>query len=112
MATDSHGPFSERPQLPGDVVADILSADRRRTVLACLSDHGGELAVTDLARCVCAREQGTTPGTVDATDRETLYDDLYDHHLPKLTETGVVTFDSLRDTVALTSETGTGAGDR
>jgi hypothetical protein len=90
------------PQLPGEVVEDILSADRRRTLLSCLTDHGGEMPVADLAACVSTREQGLTEGDVKEPARGQLYDELYDEHLPKLTATGVVEFDSLRDCVRLT----------
>ena len=99
MATEPHEQFTMGPQLPGEVVEDILSADRRRTLLSCLSDHGGEMAVRDLAACVSAREQGVTEGNIEESDRNRLYSDLYDEHLPKLTATGVVEFDSLRDCV-------------
>jgi hypothetical protein len=103
MATESHDRFTMGPQLPGEVIEDILSADRRRTMLSCLSDNGGEMAITDLAACVCARERGVTEGSLGQRDREELYDDLYDEHLPKLTATGVVEFDSLRDSVRLSA---------
>ena len=101
MTMDSHDRLSTEPRLPGEVVEEILSVDRRRTLLACLTDHGGEMAVVDLAACVGAREQGgTAEGITDAT-RDRLYDVLYDEHLPKLTATGIVEFDSLRDSVRI-----------
>jgi hypothetical protein len=108
MAIDSHDQFAVGPGLPGEVVKDILSADRRRTLLACLTDHGGEMPVSDLAACVGARERDLTEGHVDGADRDRLYDDLYDEHLPKLTATGVLEFDSMRDRVRLRSQTRSG----
>ena len=110
MATDSHDRFAMGPQLPGEVVEDILSADRRRTLLSCLTDHGGEMAVSDLAACVAAREQGVTKGSVEGAGPSQLRDDLYDEHLPKLTATGVVEFDSLRGCVRLTRASPTDDG--
>jgi hypothetical protein len=112
MAAESQQSVGSGRELPGAVVEDILESDRRRTMLSCLSDHGGEMAVTDLAACVCAREQGTSVDDAPDADTETLYDDLYDEHLPKLTATGVVAFDSLRGCVALQENSSLGTASR
>lgn len=102
MAADSQQ--NRGRELPGTVVKDILASDRRQAALSCLGDHGGEMNITDLAACVCAREFGTSAARVSDTDRQRVYDELYDEHLPMLTATGVATFDSLRDSVVLNEE--------
>jgi len=112
MAVESQQNGVTRRELPDGVVADLLASDRRRTILSCLSDNGGEMAVADLATCVCARERGTATAAVPDADREALYDDLYDEHLPKLTATGVVAFDSLRGCVALNEGSSLGTASR
>jgi hypothetical protein len=86
-------------RLPEDVVADLLESDRRRRLLACLADADGALPVSDLARCVAERESAGNDETIDQTTISTVRDDVYHEHLPKLTATGVVTFDSLVGTV-------------
>lgn len=87
--------------LPERVVADLLASDRRRRLLACLADRGGCLPVTDLAAAVAARETGTDVETVDPERHRAVREEIYERHLPKLTATGVVEFDSMRGTVTL-----------
>lgn len=88
-------------RLPERVVSDLLSSDRRRRLLGCLEDHGGCLPVTDLAAAVAAREAGTDAETVDPERHRAVRAEIYERHLPKLTATGVVEFDSMRGTVTL-----------
>jgi hypothetical protein len=99
MATE-HPQASDR--LPDRVVADLLSSDRRRRLLTCLEDHGGRLPVTDLAAAVAAREAGVESEAVDPERHRTVREEIYERHLPKLTATGVVEFDSMRGTLTLT----------
>lgn len=87
--------------LPEHVVADLLSARRRRHLLACLEDAGGPVPVTDLAAAVAAREDDTDPGAVGPERHRNVRAEIYERHLPKLTATGVVEFDSMRGTVSL-----------
>lgn len=87
--------------LPDQVVSDLLSSDRRRRLLGCLEDNGGCLPVTDLAAAVAAREAGTDVEAVDPDRHEAIRVEIYGRHLPKLTATGVVEFDSMRGTVTL-----------
>ena len=112
MAAESQQNGETDGDLPGTVVEDLLASGRRRTALSCLRDHGGEMVVADLAACICARERGTAAEEVRETEREALYDELYDEHLPKLTATEVVTFDSLRDSVTLNEGTPLGTDKR
>lgn len=94
----AQGPGNE---LPEQVVSDLLSSDRRRRLLGCLEDHGGRLPVTDLAAAVAAREAGTEVADVDPDRHRAVREEIYECHLPKLTATGVVEFDSMRGTVTL-----------
>ena len=99
MATEhAQGPVDG---LPERVVSDLLASDRRRLLLGCLEDHDGCLPVTDLAAAVAAREAGTNIGDVDPDRHRAVREEIYERHLPKLTATGVVEFDSMRGTVTL-----------
>ena len=101
MATDSQRGNTWQHDLPGAVVEDILDSQRRRLVLACLADSDGAMVVGDIAAAVCAREG------VDSTDHEmraAVERDIYERHLPKLTATGVVEYDSMRGAVDLLDE--------
>ena len=88
-------------RLPERVVNDLLSSDRRCRLLGCLADHDGCLPVTDLAAAVAARETGTDAEAVDPERHRAVRAEIYERHLPKLTATGVVEFDSMRGTVTL-----------
>jgi len=90
-----------RTRLPPTVIDDILDSSRRRELLTCLIADEDPIAVTDLATELAetdafARPDGSTPA------RQTVRTELYQDHLPKLTATGVVEFDSVLGTVEFT----------
>lgn len=103
MAADSRNGYARDSDLPGDVVEDILASERRRAMLSCLADSGGKVAVNDLAAAVCTGDD-TTPGSVDSGALQSARREIYDRHLPKLTATGVVEYDSMREAVELVDE--------
>jgi len=105
MATDRTQERADR--LPERVKDDLLSSARRRRLLDCLEKRGGCLPVTDLASAVAARESGTDAGAVDPDRHQAVRDDIYERHLPKLTATGLVEFDSMRGTVTLRANVST-----
>ena len=98
MAANSRNGRAQGTDLPGDVVEDILASQRRRAMLSCLADADGPVVVEDLVGAVCAAE-GRATGAGDAG--EGVREDVYDRHLPKLTATGVVEYDSMCETVEL-----------
>jgi len=85
--------------VPREVVEDLLSSRRRRLLVACLGE--GPASIADLATEVVARERGVDPADVTPTQREEAIDELYQVHLPELTATGIVDYDSMRGTAAL-----------
>jgi len=87
--------------LPDDVVSDLLSAPRRRRVLDLLVEASGSMAVDDLAALILAGERDTDQQSVPLADKKQVRTELYETHLPKLTATGVVTFDSQLGVVRL-----------
>jgi hypothetical protein len=85
---------TDRLELPAEVCAELLSSRRRCRLLVTLAE-GGEAAVVDLAAQLAAAEWGTEPGAVNELERQELRREIFDRHLPKLTATGVVEYDSL-----------------
>jgi DNA-binding transcriptional ArsR family regulator len=90
-------------ELPADVVDSLLASPARRRMLRQLRNAGEPMPVDDLAAAVAA---STTDGEgADAVeddrpaDRQRARADIYQHHLPRLMETGVVAFDSRLGTV-------------
>lgn len=109
MATGDTSP-THTERLPDPVVEDLLEADRRRIALAVLADRSEPIAIDDLAGAVLARERDTTPAAVPAAERRAVRDEFFAEHLPKLTATDVVRYDSTVGTVELS--TGTDIVDR
>jgi len=94
MATTSTGEGASSGGLPEAVLEDLLSVDRRREALAALLDRDRPLCVADLAVVARAREVGGDPEAADPAERRRLGAAFHQEHLPKLTATGVVTYDS------------------
>ncbi len=97
MATDSQNNLVPGVGLPPEVVDDILAAPQRRAMLECLADAEDGLVMDDLVACVRNRE------TTDDRTRKEVRTALYDNHLPRLTATGLVSYDSMRERVTLTA---------
>lgn len=87
------------PQLTQDVLFDLLQNERRRLAIQYLRATGGEAAIGDVAEHVAAAEQDTTVAALSSQERKRVYASLYQSHLPKLDEAGVVTYDRAAGTV-------------
>jgi hypothetical protein len=101
MATRSSNGREEPAQLPDDVVEELLADDHCRRALELLRDQDGPMIVADLAAAVLTAERGGAPEAVTDTAVEDLRTELYEEHIPRLTATGIVTYDSLKGTVEL-----------
>lgn len=87
-----------------DVIFDLLTNQRRRYALACLTDHTQAIALADLAEDVAVRENECSITEISKETVRTIYTSLYHTHLPKLLDAGAVEYDQVRDLVRL-SET-------
>lgn len=84
-----------------DAIFEVLRASRRREVLRYLDAHGGEASVGTLAEHVAAVENDTEPMSVSSTQRKRAYVALYQVHLPKLADYGVIDYEKARGHVEL-----------
>ncbi|NLV10962.1 hypothetical protein ACAH01_07400 [Halomicrobium sp. HM KBTZ05] len=91
-------------ELPEQVVADLFASERRRFAVEILAERDGPMALDDLAAAVRARERGIEPAAVPDRERRSVRDAFFERHLPKLTATGVVEYDSMVATVALADD--------
>lgn len=87
------------PSLPPDDRYHILQTRRRRDTLRYLRRRDEPVDVRDLAEWVAAREQETTPERLTSRQRQRVYISLYQTHLPKLDEYGVVRYHKDRGAV-------------
>lgn len=94
---------SER-SLSQDTIFDILSNPRRRYVLYYLRQEGEPVELTTLAEHVAAWENETDVESLGDQQRKRVYVSLYQTHIPKLHDAGVVNYDEDRGTVELAEE--------
>lgn len=93
----------EQPtELSKDELFHLLQNQRRRQVLVFLQDTEGEINMRDVAEQVAAWENDTTIDALDSNERQRVYIALYQSHLPKLDDAGVLTYNQQRGIVSRT----------
>jgi len=88
-------------ELSLDVVFEILKNERRRSVLEYLDGNEERVVLGELAEHIAARENDTTVESLTAQQRKRVYVGLYQCHLPKMDDAGIVEFDRNRGIVEL-----------
>jgi len=98
---DSDADDEAVPELSRDLVFDVLKNRRRRYALHYLRRADGSVELSELAEQVAAWENDTTVGAISAAERKRVYTALYQSHLPKLDEAGIVEYNQNRGIVEL-----------
>ncbi|WP_231189370.1 hypothetical protein [Haladaptatus sp. DYF46] len=96
---------NETRQLSKDTIYHLLQVQRRRFALHYLQETTEPVVMSDLAEQVAAWEHGTTIGNLQSKERQRAYISLYQSHLPKLDEKGVIEYDQARGIVKRTGLT-------
>lgn len=81
------------PAMTMDALTHALSNERRRQVVRVLNQTG-ELPLKDLCEHVASRETDTDVGNAPRDARQNCYIALYQNHLDKLDEAGIVDWNS------------------
>lgn len=76
--------------VPIDVAFDAVRSERRRMALSTLASVGGTIDISDLTDAIAGQQYGDP----DPQERKRVYVGLYQTHLPKLDDMGLVKFDS------------------
>lgn len=84
---------SSAEPLDEDTVFDILSNRRRRQIIYYLQEQGGEAPLRDVANAVAGWEEGEAPEDVTEKQSRRVYVSLYQSHVPRLTEVGLIEHD-------------------
>lgn len=84
-----------------DSAYDLLSNSRRRYVLSLLRERDEPIALNELSRDLAAWENDVEPDALTNQQIKRVYVSLYQTHIPKLDEAGVVSFDQMSGTVEL-----------
>ena len=103
-ANDSSESLDERDAdesaaLPKDEIFHLLQNQRRRYVLQYLQEVDGTVEMRDMAEQVAAWEHDTTLQALTSDERQRVYIALYQAHLPKLDEKGVINYNQSRGIV-------------
>ena len=104
IPSDKEGTTEDTSMLPEDVIEDLVTDEGCRAVLSHLAARDDPVTVDDLARALAASEAGVPEDAVGDEAVTTHREALFQRHLPKLTPTGVVEYDSLLCTVALDTD--------
>lgn len=88
-------------RLSKDDAFHLLQSGRRRAVLRYLVAHEAESGtrMRDLAEAVAAWENETTVARLTSAQRQRVYIALYQSHLPKLDEYGVIDYNQSRGVI-------------
>ena len=95
------------PELDEDDVFHLLQNERRRRVLAYLREHdeGDGIDMREIVEAIAAEEHDTTVQALRSKERQRVYIALYQSHLPKLDDAGVIEYDQRRGWVSRTATT-------
>jgi hypothetical protein len=89
-------------RLTEDQVFHLLQNQRRRWVLKYLEGREGQVRMRDIAEQVAAWEHDTTVRALTSKERQRVYIPLYQNHLPKLDEEGIIEYNQSRGIVERT----------
>lgn len=95
---------SKESHLSQDVVFDVLSSPRRRYVLYYLRTVDEPVKLTDLADKVAAWENEVAPEDISEKERKRVYVSLYQTHVPRLDDAGIIQYDKESGNIVLSEE--------
>lgn len=98
---ESENRTERNERLSKSEIFELLSAERRQEVLKYLDNNDGRADLGELAEHVAGLECGCDPGQLSSQQRKRAYVGLYQCHLPKMADAGVIDYDSNRGTIAL-----------
>ncbi len=86
-----------------EAMFDLLGNSRRRRVLRHLLDDR-QITLTDLSARIAAWENDTPIANLTSRERKQVYSSLYQTHIPRLSEHGLVEYDAEDRLVTLTGD--------
>ena len=92
---------SNAVSLSQDTVFEVLKSPRRRYALYYLKRAGGKAELSEITEQVAAWENEIPPAKLASEQRKRVYISLYQTHMPKLDDAGVVEYDQSRGVVEL-----------
>lgn len=84
-----------------DLTFEVLKNERRREVIRYLREQEKQVTLSDLAEHIAALENDTDVSSITSSQRKRVYVGLYQCHLPKMADMGIVDFNQNRGIVSL-----------
>lgn len=91
----------QNTRLSKDVIFELLKNRRRREVLSYLLETEGTVTLGELAEQIAAWENDTDINALSSDQRKRVYVALYQTHLPKMDDAGIVEYDQDRGLIDL-----------
>ncbi|MFC4541777.1 ArsR family transcriptional regulator [Halosolutus amylolyticus] len=91
----------EDERLSKDVIFELLKNRRRREVLTYLLEADETVTLGELAEQIAAWENDTEVNALSSDQRKRVYVALYQTHLPKMDDAGIVEYDQDRGLISL-----------
>ncbi len=92
---------NEDERLSKDVIFELLKNRRRREVLTYLLEAEETVTLGELAEQIAAWENDTEVSALSSDQRKRVYVALYQTHLPKMDDAGIVEYDQDRGLISL-----------
>lgn len=89
-------------ELDRDEIFHVLQCQRRRRVIRYLLTHEGTAEMSDIAEHIAAAENDKTVAALRSEERQRVYIALYQAHLPKMDDVGVIEYEQSRGNVTPT----------
>lgn len=94
------GVQNDADALPKAELFDILSAERRQEVLRYLDRTGETVSIGELAEHIASQECDCDRAQLSSQQRKRVYVGLYQCHLPKMADSGVIDYERNRGKIA------------
>lgn len=92
---------SDDEELSLDELFDLLRNRRRRDILTYLDASDGTVTLDELAEAIAADENDIEPEQLSSQQRKRVYISLYQNHLPKMDDLGLIEYEKNRGVVKL-----------
>lgn len=99
-------PRSNGSELGLDEIFELLKNARRREVVRYLLQHDGSAKLSELAEHIAAAENNISVHELSSDQRKRVYIGLYQCHLPKMDNLGVIEYDKNRGSIELQDSVG------
>ena len=99
---DAEGEAAEdSPMLTKNDIFEILSSERRRMIMHYLDDNEGPVRLRALATHIAAVEEEKDEADLSDDEIRRVYISLYQYHIPKMDDFGVISYDRDEGVVSL-----------